>query len=239
MNRRVSGSLFFLLLISTALACSAGPSIYVSEVVYDFGVVVEGEPVSYVFIIENRGDEVLNILDVRASCGCTTTSLAVSVLEPGDEVRLGVKLSTAGYGGVQVTKKVYVESNDSEKPQIVLRLVGTVVNERAFLIDAQELNLMILIDLRPPSSYAAGHLVGAANLPYEEGDWWHDLLPKQVRIVLYDKDGSVSMEVAERMLSLGFTNIQVLTGGFDEWARRYGDRAIVAVPFIIWLMGYE
>jgi len=98
---------------------------------------------------------------------------------------------------------------------------------------------MILIDLRPSSFYAVGHLVGAVNLPYEEGDWWFDLLPKRVRIVLYDQNGGVSMEIAERMLSLGFTNIQVLTGGFDGWTHHYGDRSIVTVPFIIWLMGYE
>ena len=230
-----------IVVLGGALSCKGGPNIYVSESVYNFGVVVEGETVSYTFVIENRGDEVLKILDVRTSCGCTTTSLSISVLEPSEEVRLGIKLSTAGYGGLQVSKNIYVESNDPERPEIILRIVGTVINEKAFLIDARDLSgsLMILIDLRPSSFYAVGHLVGAANLPYEEGNWWFDLLPKQVRIVLYDRDGSVSTKVAEKMLALGFMNIQVLTGGLDEWTRRYGVRSIVTVPFIIWLIGYE
>ena len=224
-----------LLVAIAGLVSIAGPSIVVIDPVYDFGVVVEGETVTHTFIIENHGDEVLRITNVIAGCGCTTTSLAVSILEPGRGVRLGVDVSTAGYGGLQISKQVYIKSNDPDAPQVVLTIEGTVVNAKPFLIDSRTLSgsLMFLIDLRDTPSYAAGHLIGAISLPYIEGDWWLSIIPKQARVVLYDQKGSVSMDMAEEMLKQGFTNVQVLTGGIDEWIHNYGDRLITTAPLVI------
>jgi len=229
------GVMSALFAVITTLAVIAGPSIVVVDPVYDFGVVVEGDAVTHTFIIENRGDEPLRITNVVAGCGCTTTSLLVSVLEPGRGVRLGVDLSTSGYAGLQISKNVYIKSNDPDKPQIALTIKGTVVVAKPFLIDSRTLSgsLIFLIDLRDTESYASGHLVGAISLPYVEGDWWLSIVPKQARVVLYDQKGSVSIDMAEKMLKQGFINVQVLTGGLDEWIRSYGDRLITTVQLMI------
>jgi len=230
-----------LLLTWLGAACYASPRIFVEEEVYDFGVVVEGETVSHAFLIENQGDETLQILRVWASCGCTTTNLSDPELEPGDVRRITVEVSTEGYGGSKISKSVHVESNDPEQPDLVLRITGTVVPEKAYLIDAADLagSLMLLVDVRDPVAYAEGHLLGAVNLPYADADLWLEMLPREERIVLYDQDGEVSALLAERMLRLGYVMPQVLTGGLDEWIRRYGERMIVTIPLVIGVMGFE
>jgi len=234
------GILLFLLTWLGA-ACQASPHIFVEEGVYDFGVVVEGETVSHAFLIENRGDEMLRITRVWTSCGCTATNLSDSEIEPGQIRRITVEVSTDGFGGLQISKSVHIESNDPENPEIVLRMMGTVVPQKAYLIDAAGLagGLMLLVDVRDPVAYTEGHLLGAVNLPYADADIWLPVLPKDARIVLYDQDGKLSGLLAERMLALGFTKPQVLIGGLDEWVRRYGERMIVTIPLVIGVMQVE
>lgn len=215
--------------------CLGAPSVAISELIYNFGVVVEGEDVVHDFVLSNVGDEDLVILSISPTCGCTTAALGKTQLAPGEDVRLGVRLSTVGYGGSAVEKTIAIETNDPEKPRIVLYLRGTVVKPNAYLLDAEDLSgqLVLLIDVREPSLYARGHLVGAVNLPYSEAGVWSFLLPMNVPVVLYDGDGSLSESLAEAMLPLGYLDLRILTGGFNEWVRLYGERMVVTVPFLL------
>jgi rhodanese-related sulfurtransferase len=215
--------------------CLGAPSVAVSELVYNFGVVVEGEDVVHDFVLSNVGDEELVILGVYPTCGCTTTALGKTRLAPREDVRLGVRLSTVGDGGRTVEKQISIETNDPAKPRIVLSLRGTVVKATAYLLDAEDLSgqLVLLIDVREPSLYARGHLVGAVNLPYAEAGAWSQLLPMNVPVVLYDADGTLSGGLAEAMLPLGYMDLHILTGGFNEWVRLYGERLVVTVPFLL------
>ena len=228
-----------LLTVAVALVCSlaawAAPEIHVVEEVYDFGVAVEGEIVSFTFLLENQGDEVLIIESVGSSCGCTTTDLSEPQIEPGKTVRLGGGFNTSGYGGATASKNVYISCNDPVRPELTLKVTGRVVREAAYLVDAAELagSLMLLIDIRDAAAYAAGHLPGAVNLAVSTADVWFDLLPKDTRIVLYDQDGETAGELAELMLPMGFLRVEVLTGGLDEWTRRYADRMLITLPLVL------
>ncbi|MGB2983438.1 MAG: DUF1573 domain-containing protein [Candidatus Bipolaricaulia bacterium] len=227
--------------LAVAAVCGASfsslgaPSLHISEEVFDFGVAIEGDVVVFAFLIENLGDEVLLIESVVASCGCTTTALSEREVEPGKTIRLGGELDTSGTGGTHVSKWVDVESNDPDRPTVRLRITGRVVEEKAFLIDADELSgdLMILIDVRDPVSYAQGHLPGAVSLPEEFAEIWLEVLPKDVRIVLCDQTGEAGARLAERMLPLGFLRVEVLFGGLDEWTRLYGDRMLITLPLVL------
>lgn len=235
------GSGTCILLLLSALACHAAPVIVVEEDVYDFGVVVEGDVVSHAFLIENQGDEDLEITEVSASCGCTATTLGDAVLEPGDVRRITAEVDTSGFGGLKISQLIRIESNDPKRPQIELAIEGTVVPEAAYLIDPVDLagSLMILIDVRDPLVYAVGHLPGAVSLPHRDAEIWLEVLPKNVRVVLYDQDGETSTALAERMLPLGFVNVQVMIGGLDEWIRRYGDRMIITLPLVVGVVQLE
>jgi rhodanese-related sulfurtransferase len=224
--------------VGLAYAGVSAPQIQARMDTINFGVAIEGEPVHAVFEISNVGDEPLEISRVWASCGCTAAGLTERVIEPGYARRMEVTFNTQGYGGRTVTTHVYIESNDPATPRFTLSLVGKVVPEAAYLIDVEDLSreLKLLIDVREREAYALGHLLGAVSLTAEDADIWFEILPTDVRIVLYDQGGESADGLAEQMIKLGFSQVYVMIGGLDEWTRRYGDRMITTLPLLVGVM---
>ena len=238
-SNRLGIVLQIVIVLGVSLGTVGAPSLHISEEVFNFGVVIEGEVVVFAFLLENRGDEVLVIENVEASCGCTTTALSDSEIEPGQIVRLGGEVDTIGAGGTHVSKRVYITTNDPERKTVDLRIAGRVVEEKAFLIDADDLSpgLMIVLDVREYDAYLAGHLAGAISIHAVEKEILLAILPRDVPIVLYDQDGEEALLLAEEMLPLGFTDVGVLLGGLDEWTRRYGQRWVIDLPLTIGVAG--
>jgi len=216
-----------LLTVVIGIAGFAAPKIAVDQAVYDFGEVIAGIAVTHTFVLTNAGDAPLVITKVRTSCGCTTTALSKTTLEPGESVELTATFDTTHYSG-KVGKSITVESNDPDTPKLVLLITGTVKRGKPYNISAADLDYLfyILIDLRSPDDYAAAHLIGAINIPYDELSDWEDRLPKGVLIVLYDQDGSLSDKAARELIDAGFTQTKSLLGGLDEWMRIYKDKYI-------------
>ncbi len=224
--RKIGLVMLFVVLGLGAVAMAA-PSISVDTPVYDFGEILEGLAVVHTFVVQNVGDEPLTIDDIRVSCGCTTTSLAKSTLEPGESVDLEVTFDTAGFGG-KMAKNIYVESNDPATPKLALQLTGTVNRPQSYNIAVSDLNYLfyLLVDLRTSQEYAALHLLGAINIPYDELDGWTPRLPKGVLIILYDEDGTLSDQAAQRLNETGFPEAKSLLGGLNEWVRQFKDKFI-------------
>jgi len=95
-------------------------------------------------------------------------------------------------------------------------------------IPASDLNYLfyLLIDLRPPEEYAAAHLLGAINIPYDELADWMDRLPNGVLIILYDEDGTLSDQAAQTLNQSGYPEARSLLGGLTEWMRQFKDKFI-------------
>ena len=209
----------------------AAPQIRVEEPTYDFGTILEGFVVSHVFVIENVGDEVLEIDRVAASCGCTTTALATDTLRPGESVNLEVLVDTAGFGG-RIGKSVYVYTNDpeyadsssSDRPRFTLRVVGEVLRAQPYHTSISDMNYLftLLVDVRDPEAYAEAHLIGAENIPAAQLSESADRLPPDALIVLIDQDGTQSPPVAQGLRNAGYTTVFYTLGGFDEWTRWLG-----------------
>ena len=77
-----------------------------------------------------------------------------------------------------------------------------------------------VIDLRSPWEYAAYHIPGAVNIPYERLKKVRGL-PKNVPLMFYCERGSVSMVAAREMAEKGY-RAKSLTGGIHSWHRRLG-----------------
>ena len=75
-----------------------------------------------------------------------------------------------------------------------------------------------VIDLRSPWEYAAYHIPGAVNIPYERLKKVRGL-PKNVPLIFYCERGSVSMVAAREMAEKGY-RAKSLTGGIHSWHRR-------------------
>ncbi len=77
----------------------------------------------------------------------------------------------------------------------------------------------IILDVSNSTDYAKGHIHGALHMPpskIEAGN--QELLKHKERPVLvYCKSGQVSPQMATRLTRLGFTNVNMLTGGLTQW----------------------
>ena len=77
--------------------------------------VLTGEEIKGKLVLKNKGDELLKILGVSSTCGCTTLKLKERKIEPGLEVDLDFVVDTRGKLGM-VEKTITIHSNDPETP---------------------------------------------------------------------------------------------------------------------------
>ena len=76
----------------------------------------------------------------------------------------------------------------------------------------------IILDVRRPDEYAAGHIPNAINIPNENigTDEISQLSDKDQLIMVYCRSGRRSKEASEKLVKLGYTNI-VEFGGILDW----------------------
>lgn len=117
-----------LFLLSTAIVFPQllGPKVGVQQLEHDFGNINEGDVVNHSFVISNNGGDLLKIIDVRASCGCTAASPDKKELKPGESTNISVSFNSKGRKGPQ-TKTVTVTTNDTEKPTLSLNIKCNII----------------------------------------------------------------------------------------------------------------
>ena len=93
----------------------------------------------------------------------------------------------------------------------------SITMDEAVTMMAQETGYIIL-DVRRPDEYAAGHIPNAINVPNESiGTSEIPGLPdKNQLIMVYCRSGRRSKEASEKLVKLGYTNI-VEFGGILDW----------------------
>ena len=89
--------------------------------------------------------------------------------------------------------------------------------DEAVTMMAQETGYIIL-DVRRPDEFAAGHIPNAINVPNESigTDEIPELPNKDQLIMVYCRSGRRSKEASEKLVKLGYTNI-VEFGGILDW----------------------
>lgn len=110
--------IFLLMLTTSAFAQLMNPKVAVQQLEHDFGTIKQGDKVTHSFIISNSGGDVLKILDVKASCGCTAANPDKKELGPGESTKIIVSFDSKGRKGPQV-KTVRVKTNDPDNKEIV------------------------------------------------------------------------------------------------------------------------
>lgn len=82
----------------------------------------------------------------------------------------------------------------------------------------------IIIDVRTPAEFAAGHLPDAININYFGESFWKDItaLPEEAEYFIYCRSGRRSIRTATLMRNGGFDNHRVfnMEGGWNEWKSR-------------------
>lgn len=101
-------------------------TIVFDESVFDFGE-VSGEPkIEHVFTFRNDGNDVLKISKVKTTCGCTAALLSSKELPPGGTGEIKTTFTVGARQGKQV-KRIHVQSNDPDNPQLRLEIKGTII----------------------------------------------------------------------------------------------------------------
>ena len=93
----------------------------------------------------------------------------------------------------------------------------SITMDAAVTMMAQESGYIIL-DVRRPDEFAAGHIPNAINVPNETIDTAEipELPDKNQLIMVYCRSGRRSKEASEKLVKLGYTNI-VEFGGILDW----------------------
>ncbi|MCK9212666.1 MAG: DUF1573 domain-containing protein, partial [Ignavibacteriaceae bacterium] len=108
---------------STEPSKIAGPKIQFENTVHDFGKIKEGSVVEYTFKFKNVGSELLEVSNVKTSCGCTAAVISGKSLKPKEEGTLKVEFDSSKREGV-VTRTITLTSNDKLEPQKTLTIVA-------------------------------------------------------------------------------------------------------------------
>ncbi|WKZ66254.1 MAG: rhodanese-like domain-containing protein [Flavobacteriales bacterium] len=76
-----------------------------------------------------------------------------------------------------------------------------------------------LIDVRTASEYASGHLDGARNLDWTNGQLQAGMatLDKQAPVLVYCASGRRSAAAREALLQAGFKDVTDMAGGIQAW----------------------
>ncbi len=77
---------------------------------HDFGMMVQGEKLSYTFKFTNNGGSDLIISDASSTCGCTIPDFSKAPVKPGDKGKVEVIFNSAGKTGT-VSKTVRLLTN--------------------------------------------------------------------------------------------------------------------------------
>jgi phage shock protein E len=89
---------------------------------------------------------------------------------------------------------------------------------------------VVVIDVRTPDEFAAGHIAGAQNINVEDANFSTAIgtLDKQATYAVYCRSGRRSAVATDAMAQAGFTSLVNLNGGVADWTASGGQ--LVAGP---------
>lgn len=83
--KKITGLYTIISIISFQLSAQQIEDLNFSEITHDFGNIQEEDgPVTHEFVFTNNSDKPVKILNVRASCGCTTPDWSKEPVAPGE-----------------------------------------------------------------------------------------------------------------------------------------------------------
>ncbi len=86
------------------------PILEIDKKLHDFGTINEGDKVETEFILTNKGEADLVIIDAKASCGCTVPVKPSEPIKPGKSAPIKVSFDSNGKPGQQ-EKSITITAN--------------------------------------------------------------------------------------------------------------------------------
>ncbi len=82
---------------------------------------------------------------------------------------------------------------------------------------AKSLIPFMMLDVRTPEEYAAGHISGAKLIPVQQLAEHLSEVPHDKQVYVYCKSGGRSSRASKLLAVNGYHNIENIKGGFDAW----------------------
>ena len=78
---------------------------------------------------------------------------------------------------------------------------------------------LFVLDVRTPQEYAAGHVPGAVNVPYDQVASHLAEIPKDKDVVIYCRSGRRTGLAAAVLEANGYTKLKHLQGDMEAWLK--------------------
>jgi hypothetical protein len=103
---------------------------FFSEHQHDFGTVPRGAKVHHRFVLQNRLNEPVTILNVRASCGCTSGTATTQLLQAGQTAAVDAEMDTRNFvGRKQTTLFVTLVTARGQEGEARLGVSSTILSD--------------------------------------------------------------------------------------------------------------
>lgn len=76
---------------------------------------------------------------------------------------------------------------------------------------------LVLIDVRNPDEFPAGHIAQSVNHPAVQVGVWGKTLDPSAHTLCVDQTGIRGNITAAKLASMGFTNVEYMSGGLNAW----------------------
>jgi rhodanese-related sulfurtransferase len=143
-----------------------------------------------------------------------------SYLSPGGErsIRLG-KMRKTSFIFYLIAAFSLVLAGCSGTTTEAARKDISVADAHALIETSQSNPTFVILDVRTPAEYAAGHIEGAINIDYQAADF-RDRVSKLEKVksyLVYCRTGVRSAAASDIMVDLGFYYVSNMTGGITDW----------------------
>jgi rhodanese-related sulfurtransferase len=95
--------------------------------------------------------------------------------------------------------------------------VALVSQDALLAMQARKDSSLLLLDVRTPDEFSAGHIPGAVNIPYDQVAAHLAEIPKGDEVVLYCHSGRRAGLAAEVLAANGYTRLAHLEGDMQGW----------------------
>lgn len=120
MMKKILFSLFLLIGVTVAMGQTLPTEDPAKiEASHDFGVIPQGKPATYAFVLTNQSNKPFELEHVSASCGCTTPEWTKGVIPPGGKTTITVGYNAAAEGKFE--KTVTLAYNNGQTKTVVIK----------------------------------------------------------------------------------------------------------------------
>jgi hypothetical protein len=106
--------------ISKPVVITADEILFLKETEFNFGKIPQGKPVTHNFEVVNSGKDSLRIVNVQASCGCTTPEWDRDKIQaPGEKTTIKVGYNAASEG--PFNKTITISYNGTQTKQMIIK----------------------------------------------------------------------------------------------------------------------